>query len=135
VEDRIAILERRLAELELRVETISRRSRRRLAALAMAAGLAAAWAATPESRAQFGLTLTGLNTRLQAVEAKTAPLSFDGTTLTISGANVQIVDGTGQTVSNSGLGNLTVGYNASRAPGGTDARTGSHNLIVGDFHN
>src|SRR5437773_848495 len=36
-----------------------------------------------------------------------------------------------------GLGNLIVGYNASRVPPGygTDVRTGSHNLILGDANN
>ncbi len=71
-----------------------------------------------------------------AVEAKTAPLSLNGTTLTVSGVNVQVVNGSGATASNSGLGNLTVGYNASRAALGVpDARTGSHNLIIGDLNN
>jgi hypothetical protein len=135
-EAEVAALKERSRAQEARLEAAERRSRRRLAAAAAVAGLAVAWASTPESRAQFGLTLTGLNTRLIAVEAKTAPqsMSADGTTLTFSGVNVQIIDGTGSTVSNSGLGNLTVGYNALRGHG-DDARTGSHNLVLGDANN
>ena len=70
-----------------------------------------------------------------------------GTELTLSSVNLHIVNGLGATngepgdpfnqkSSNSvvnGLGNLIVGYNESRSGnGGTDARTGSHNIIVGD---
>jgi len=58
--------------------------------------------------------------------------SFDGTTLQLSGINLQIVSGTGFTDAPvNGTGNLIVGYNANT--GGHD-RTGSHNLIVGDEH-
>jgi hypothetical protein len=92
-------------------------------------------AASPTAQAQFGITLASLNTRLTAVENKTTPLSYNSTTkrLTVTGANVMIIDGTGATESTSGLGNLQVGYNALRGSG--DVRTGSHNLIVGDQQN
>lgn len=61
----------------------------------------------------------------------------DNNTLLISGVNVQIVNGTGNTQSVNGKGNLILGYNVeSNLPvdiqGG---RTGSHNIIVGDFNN
>ncbi len=52
----------------------------------------------------------------------------------IVGANVQIVSGTGVTNDEgdlTGLGNLIIGYNDGD---GTEDRTGSHNLIVGDGH-
>jgi hypothetical protein len=66
-------------------------------------------------------------------------LSGDGTTYVLSGYNLQIVDGTGQTPSLSGRGNLIIGYNTLRADiiAGIppDARTGSHNLVLGDFNN
>jgi hypothetical protein len=78
--------------------------------------------------------IAALNARLLAVEGKTAPISVAGTDFVIAGKNVFIVDGSGATESDSGLGNLTVGYNALRAVGG-DARTGTHNLILGDRHN
>ena len=52
--------------------------------------------------------------------------------LTMSGMNVQVVDGSGDTsgVVN-GFGNLIVGYNEK---GFAATRTGSHNLVVGLNH-
>jgi hypothetical protein len=52
------------------------------------------------------------------------------TLLTISGVNVQIVNGLGSTETQNGLGNLVVGYNEPRGDG-TDSRMGSHNIITG----
>jgi hypothetical protein len=51
-----------------------------------------------------------------------------------SGANVHIVSGSGTTLDTTGLGNLVIGYDDDGAdPADIDAaRTGSHNLIVGD---
>ncbi|MBV9486724.1 MAG: hypothetical protein JO246_11780 [Frankiaceae bacterium] len=49
--------------------------------------------------------------------------------LTISGENVQVVNGTGDETVVNGLGNLILGYNNN--PDALD-RTGSHNLVVGD---
>ena len=68
---------------------------------------------------------------ISALQAKTAPLSVSGSNFNITGVNVHIVDGTGSTNSTSGLGNLTIGYNAIGNLNG-DFRTGSHNLILGD---
>ena len=68
------------------------------------------------------------------LQAKLAVISDDGTTLTITGRNVQIVSGSGATDdggSLTGLGNLIVGYNEDVT---TSVRTGSHNLIVGTDH-
>ena len=46
------------------------------------------------------------------------------------------MDGSGSTSSTSGLGNLTIGYNALRNDTDSpDVRTGSHNLILGDYNN
>ena len=61
-------------------------------------------------------------------------VSVEGTDIVFSGANVHVVDGSGDTHGTHGLGNLTVGYNELRGDG-TDDRTGSHNLIVGKRHN
>jgi hypothetical protein len=67
----------------------------------------------------------------------------------IEGANVHVRSGSGNTDdgcdfgapyfpncgSLTGLGNLTVGYNERRfVRGFREIRTGSHNLVVGDFH-
>lgn len=58
--------------------------------------------------------------------------SFDGTTLQLTGINVQIVSGSGATDGAvNGRGNLIVGYNAASS---VQTRTGSHNVVVGDEH-
>jgi hypothetical protein len=55
-----------------------------------------------------------------------------GTTLQLSGINVQIVSGSGATDGAvNGRGNLIVGYNAASSG---QTRTGSHNVVVGDEH-
>lgn len=61
-------------------------------------------------------------------------LSVDAATNTVvfEGANVVVRSGVGSTSGAvNGLGNLIVGYSASD---GAESRTGSHNLIVGDYH-
>ena len=55
--------------------------------------------------------------------------SEEGTTLRISGLNVQIVNGEGATASTNALGNLILGYNEPSQE--TARRTGSHNLVLG----
>lgn len=91
----------------------------------------------PEARAQFGVTLTSLNNRLTAVEAKTQDMSrlvdlnTNQPTVRFSGVNVQVVDGSGDTEGDvNGKGNLIIGYNEFDQFSGI-ARNGSHNLIVG----
>ena len=54
-------------------------------------------------------------------------------TITFSGVNVQIVNGQGRTDTTNDLGNLIVGYNEERGDH-TDARDGSHNIVVGTRH-
>ena len=84
-------------------------------------------------------------TNISGLQTLTAPLSLssdpyaDGTNtlLTISGVNVQIVNGLGTAAATmgtiNGLGNLTIGYNLT-GNGSGNTRTGSHNLIVGDYN-
>jgi hypothetical protein len=65
-------------------------------------------------------------------------MSLSGTELTITGVNVRIVNGLGNTRSVNGLGNLTIGYNELRTQLSNrtdDDRSGSHNLIVGEANN
>jgi hypothetical protein len=50
-------------------------------------------------------------------------------TLTVSGENLQVVNGTGNETTVNGLGNLILGYNDN--PDALD-RTGSHNLVIGN---
>jgi hypothetical protein len=71
--------------------------------------------------------------RLAALEQKLQAVSYDGTTLWVSAANLQVVNGTGSTGTKNAVGNLIVGYNELRGDG-TDLRTGSHNLVVGAAH-
>jgi hypothetical protein len=50
-----------------------------------------------------------------------------------TGVNVQVIDGSGDTAGEpNGLGNLIVGYDARNSD--ADAKSGSHNLVVGDDH-
>ncbi len=51
-------------------------------------------------------------------------------TIRVTGVNVQIVNGLGNTDSTNGLGNLIVGYNELGNPAG-DVRVGSHNVCIG----
>ncbi len=63
-------------------------------------------------------------------------MKLDGDTLRFIGVNVQIENGMGFTHRTNGKGNLILGYNAEPTPGMIPgSRTGSHNLILGDFHN
>lgn len=69
---------------------------------------------------------------------------LNGPRVIFSGANVQIVSGSGSTNDGGGalvgLGNLVIGYNENSAQVGGSSfsnaggRTGSHNLIIGDVH-
>jgi hypothetical protein len=75
----------------------------------------------------------GLQARVAELERKLAAVSYDDAAklFRFNGVNVQVVDGTGDTEDTpNGLGNLIVGYNESNG----DTRTGSHNLVVGQFH-
>lgn len=59
----------------------------------------------------------------------------NGDTITFSGVNLQVTNGTGTTAGDvNGLGNLLIGYNHIRSSG-INNRSGSHNLIVGDEQN
>jgi hypothetical protein len=79
-------------------------------------------------------TVAAQQTQIAVQAAKLAPVSVSGTVFTISGVNVRVVDGSGSTASTLGLGNLAIGYNAEQPLGGTNIRTGSQNLIVGDYN-
>jgi hypothetical protein len=71
-------------------------------------------------------------TNCQAGETKLPISIINNNLVQFSGANVQVVSGAGSTGAPvNGLGNLIVGYNANT---GAHARTGSHNVVVGDEH-
>lgn len=84
------------------------------------------------SKIEVNAKVAGLEARVAALEAKLAAVSYDSTAkiFRFDGVNVQIVDGTGDTGGTpNGLGNLIVGHNEGGQP-----RTGSHNLVIGEFH-
>ena len=98
----------------------------------------------------YGITLAQAATRIAALETKTAALetktaalstltdpNTSQPTVRFTGVNVQVVSGSGKTEATAnGTGNLIIGYNEFRPFGGaTNFRTGSHNLVVGYFHN
>ena len=85
------------------------------------------------------VTLEADNAQLQATLAGVTRTSDAAgrDTMTLTGMNLQLVDGTGITDGDpNGLGNLIIGYNALRSNGDTDPedRLGSHYLVVGDGH-
>src|SRR5262249_34725559 len=82
--------------------------------------------------------------RLAALEYKLQYITGGPNEVVITGANLRIVNGLGATDTTNGLGNLIVGYNELRQENPdcpritlncTDIRTGSHNVVVGEFLN
>jgi hypothetical protein len=84
-----------------------------------------------------GETLAAAQTYAQdqvaPVADKLVHVSRSGNDLFITGANLHICNGLGNTETTNGLGNLVIGYNETRGDG--DDRTGSHNLVVGQQQN
>jgi hypothetical protein len=92
-------------------------------------------------------TVANLQSQVSALQEKTQFVSVAGTDMYLVGANLHIVNGLGATNGNpgdpaslapsatqtNGLGNLIVGYNEIGLGSG-GARDGSHNLVVGPFH-
>ncbi len=91
--------------------------------------------------------IVSLNKRLAAAQSvlalapyvqldKYAQNGCKGPNIIVSGANLHIVSGSGTTNDNGtlwGLGNLIVGYDAPLSGGPATERSGSNNLIVGDW--
>jgi hypothetical protein len=77
--------------------------------------------------------------QIAALQNLLVHFSRSGNEVFITGGNLHIDNGMGQTDSINGLGNLIVGYNEPpRDEGGASDRTergGSHNLVVGSEHN
>jgi len=84
--------------------------------------------------------------RVADLEYKLEYVSGGPNEVVITGANLRIVNGLGNTATLNGLGNLIVGYNELHRLGPncqselpnpfcTDTRTGSHNVVVGKEHN
>jgi hypothetical protein len=147
-------LQTRLDALEQQMRTVNRRLRwwRGLAGGLLV--LAVLTWALPSGTAQEGAQggEKGLAQRVAALEDLLKHFSRKGNDVFITGANLHLVNGLGRTGCGSkeepipdcpnGLGNLIVGYNELRSPPGPGAgqadenvRTGSHNVVVGQFHN
>jgi trimeric autotransporter adhesin len=87
----------------------------------------------------------GLADRVAALETLLTHFTRVDNEVVITGANLRLVNGLGSTACTddqgepildcpNGLGNLIVGYNEQREFG-ANMRTGSHNVVVGPFHN
>ena len=102
------------------------------------------WKKLGKGKQPFLIQLRGGSTFAFAILALVLPslpawaactMNIVGNTLKIDGCNVQITNGTGSSTTVNGLGNLIIGYNpANTEPGFPTAKTGSHNLVVGDEH-
>lgn len=88
------------------------------------------------SKAEVDALVNGYESRINALERKLVSLavSDDGKDLTFSGVNIHVVNGTNSTGgAANGVGNIIVGYNEERSEG--NDRTGSHNIVVGQWQN
>jgi hypothetical protein len=88
------------------------------------------------TQAQVDSLVSGLQSRIAQLENLLAAfsVSVDGKNIYITSANLHIRSGSGGTDGTiNGLGNLIVGYDEAR-PSGSN-KTGSHNIVVGRYHN
>lgn len=152
--DRITLLEKQIQQMQARQAQMQQRLYATWGVACTGIFGAFVLGLSPEARAQFGVTLASLNSRLTAVEGRTAALeektrfvSVSGTDMIIEGANLHIRNGLGATNGNPGvpltadpaltsvnsLGNLIIGYNTAFGAFG-DERGGSHNLVIGNLH-
>lgn len=92
-------------------------------------------AAVEAENASLRSQVQAQETRLANLESLLVHFSRSGNEITISGANLNIVNGMGSTETTNSLGNLVIGYNELRGPGYTDTRTGSHMLVIGKWNN
>lgn len=79
--------------------------------------------------------VSALQSKVAALEEKLSKISYEPKglnglpTIKISGANLQVVNGTGAIQNVNGLGNVIIGYDEHAAD---IKQTGSHNLVLGD---
>jgi hypothetical protein len=144
-------LQTRLDALEQRTHTVERQLRWWRGLACGLVGLAGLTWMLPAVIAQEDAADNGprgLAPRVAALESLLKHFSREGHDITITGANLHIVNGLGSTDClteqfesipdcPNGLGNLIVGYNEPRDPffAGETIRTGSHNVVVGEEHN
>jgi hypothetical protein len=149
--DRVDALAQQLHTVQQQTRTATRRLRwwKGLASGVLVLALLS-WAlpvgiAQEESVTQGEKEKKGLEQRVAALESLLKHFSRQGNEVTMTGANLHLVNGLGSTdcsdeqgeIPNcpNELGNLIVGYNESRGQDGPDIRTGSHNVVVGQEHN
>jgi hypothetical protein len=138
-------LQTRLEALEQRTHTVERQLRwwRGLAGgLLVLAGLTWALPAGTAQKDPPEGGEKGLAHRVAALESLLKHFTRVGDEVFITGANLRIVNGLDATETTNGLGNLIVGYNEPRGANCNpevmncqNTRTGSHNVVVGRFHN
>lgn len=78
--------------------------------------------------------IAALQTEINLLKSLLAGVTREdgGDTIRITGANLQVVSGSGTTDGSvNGLGNIIIGYNESRTTSPLDERTGSHMLVLG----
>lgn len=81
-------------------------------------------------------TIEDQQTRLGELEDLLVHFGRDGDEISITGANLHVVNGTGGTNWANGLGNIIIGYNEPRdSTGLNDDRSGSHMLVLGQWNN
>jgi hypothetical protein len=73
--------------------------------------------------------------RVKDLEYKLEYVTGGPNEVVITGANLRIVNGLNATDTANGLGNLIIGYNEPPEFPRPGNRTGSHNVVVGRFHN
>src|SRR5947207_10225798 len=122
----IESLSERLEVLENQTRVAERRLHgwRGIACSVMVLGLLSS--ALPSGEAQVELSAKGnrgLPERIEALEFKLQHITSSPDDVTITGANLRIVNGLGTTDTSNGLGNVIVGYNEERGDG-TDNHTG-----------
>lgn len=79
------------------------------------------------------LEVADLQARMAALEDLLENLSVDGDNLVLTGMNLQVVSGSGDTDGDvNGTGNVIIGYD--EADDNQDEKSGSHNLVVGRNH-
>jgi hypothetical protein len=98
-------------------------------------GIESRLAAVEMENASLRSQVQAQETRLGALESLLVHFSRSGNEITISGANLNIVNGMGSTETTNSLGNLVIGYNESRGPEEPDIRTGSQMLVIGEWNN
>src|SRR5262245_10182081 len=133
--ERVEVLEHQIEVLIHRGRLIERRLRWWCALacgllVLLVASLPLPWSTAQEESAEY----RAARKRLAALEYKLQYVSGGPNEIVITGANLRIVNGLGDTETTNGLGNLIVGYNEPRGVE-IDVRTGSHNVVVGSQNN